>query len=87
MVEVGDEERKSQYAKGDILYVVYKDGSTGDRKAKGTFVTEDGQSITIDIGGYILRIFKTSIYKIEQPKSNRRGASTRNVYDQNQEAR
>lgn len=73
MVEVGGEERKSQYVKGDLLYVVYKDGSTGDRKAKGYFVTEDGQSITIDIGGYIVRVFKTSIYKIEQPKNSRMG--------------
>jgi len=65
-------EEKDQYSKGDLLFVVYKDGSTGDRKAKGPFVAEDELSITIDIGGYILRIFKTSIYKIEQPKNNGR---------------
>jgi len=63
-------EEKDQYSKGDLLYVVYKDGSTGDRKAKGSFITEDELSITIDIGGYILRIFKNSIYKVEQPKNS-----------------
>jgi len=69
------EEKDQQYQKGDLLYIVYKDGTTGDRKAKGTFLREDDVSITIDIGGYILRIFKNSIYKIEQPKNNtnRRG--------------
>jgi len=69
----GDDE--GQYQRGDFLYVVYKDGDAGgDRKAKGTFLREDDTSITIDIGGFILRIFKNSIYKIEQPKnSDRRG--------------
>jgi hypothetical protein len=65
-----DEVEERQYKKGDFLFVVYKDGASGDRKAKGSYVTEDDQSVTIDIGGYILRIFKTSIYKIEQPKNN-----------------
>ena len=63
-------EEGEQYKKGVLLYIVYKDGTTGDRKAKGTFLREDNESITIDIGGYILRIFKNSIYKIEQPKNN-----------------
>ena len=66
-------EEMEQYQKGDLLYVVYKDGDAGDRKAKGTFLREDTVSITIDIGGYILRIFKNSIYKIEQTKNDRRG--------------
>ena len=66
-------EETEQYQKGDLLYVVYKDGTAGDRKAKGTFLREDETSITIDIGGFILRIFKLSIYKIEQPKNNGRG--------------
>ena len=71
MVEVEDKVN-SQYNNGDLLFVVFKDGSSGDRKAKGDFVTEDEHSITIDIGGFILRIFKNSIIKIEQPKNNRR---------------
>lgn len=64
------EDESGQYSKGEFLFVVYKDGANGDRKAKGHFVTEDNSSITIDIGGYILRVFKSSIIKIEQPKHN-----------------
>jgi hypothetical protein len=70
---VEDEERNNNYQKGDLLYIVYTDGETGDRKAKGPFLAEDETSITIDIGGYILRIFKNVIIKIEQPKNNSRG--------------
>lgn len=67
------EAKDSQYKKNDLLYIVYRDGDAGDRKAKGTFLTEDDVSITIDIGGFILRVFKNSIYKIEQPKEHQKG--------------
>lgn len=62
--------KNKNYTKGDLLHIVYTDGETGDRKAKGIFLTEDDDSITIDIGGYILRIFKNVIIKVEQPKRN-----------------
>ena len=68
-----DEIKNKNYTKGDLLHIVYMDGKTGDRKAKGHYLTEDDTSITVDIGGYILRIFKSVIIKIEQPKNNSRG--------------
>ena len=70
-----EDEEKNQYSKNDLLFIVYKDGDTGDRKAKGNFLTEDEDSITIDIGGFILRIFKNVIIKVEQPKNDNRGGN------------
>lgn len=51
------EEDEGQYRQGDFLYIVYKDGTTRDRKAKGKFLREDDTSITIDIGGVLFKDF------------------------------
>lgn len=56
---------------GDPVFVTYKDGEA-IRRARGKFQGEDQESITISLDNYVIRIFKSAIFKIEKPKNNRR---------------